>query len=648
MAGDDPKPKSPRPTPPPTRDVSDDAPDPPPGEATSWQLIRRMLGLAWNYRAQAVKVILLQLVLLALALSGLGLLGLGIDVIGHAASPELHKPANWPFGLAPPEDWSELDRVGLVGLLILVIGAARFGLDRWSNVAVADMVQGIVVDLRAAVYDKLQRLSFRFFDANESGSIINRVTGDVQQVRMFVDKVLIQVLMLAVSLTFFAGFMFSLHVTLTLVCLATTPIMWWITIRFSKTVKPAYRENRRLFDNMVRVLAENAQGVHVVKGFNRQRIEVDKFNAASDEVASQKRWIFQKVAVFTPVIVGLSQFNTVLLILFGGYIYITDPSFTLGMLVVFSGLLSQFSGQVGNIAQVANSVQSSLVGAQRVFEVLDAPVEIDSPASPRPLGRAEGSIAFEGVGFSYGEGAAPALSDVSFAVEPGQTVAILGATGSGKSTLLSLIPRFYDPTEGRVLLDRHDLREYDLDAVRHNIGLVFQESFLFSNSVAENIAFGHPSATREQIERAATIAAAHHFIMNDLSNGYETLLTEGGANVSGGQRQRIAIARALLLDPPILIMDDPTAAIDPDTEHEILEAMARAMRGRTTFMVAHRLSTLRRADLIVVLDKGRVVQVGTHEELMDTRGHYQWAANLQVADKESRRLLGMETQPSPT
>ena len=600
-----------------------------------------MLGLAWNYRAAALKVIALQLVLLALALSGLGLLGLGIDVIGHAASPEVNKPANWPFGLAPPDDWSELDRVGLVGLLILVTGAMRFGLDRWSNVAVADLVQGIVVDLRAAVYDKLQRLSFRFFDANESGSIINRVTGDVTMVRMFVDKVLIQVLMLTVSLAFFAAFMLSLHVTLTIVCLATTPFMWWITIRFSRTVKPAYRENRRLFDQMVRVLSENAQGVHVVKGFNRQAIEVDKFNAASDAVYDQKRWIFQKVSVFTPLIVGLSQLNTVLLILFGGYIYITDPSFTLGMLVVFSGLLSQFSGQVGNIAQVANTVQSSLVGAQRVFEVLDAPVEIDSPPSPAPLKRARGAITFDNVSFRYGEEDSPALENVSFSVEPGQSVAILGATGAGKSTLLSLIPRFYDPTEGRVLLDGTDLRGYDLDAVRRNIGLVFQESFLFSNSVAENIAFGHPGATREQIEQAATIAAAHQFITLDLPRGYDTLLTEGGANVSGGQRQRIAIARALLLDPPILIMDDPTAAIDPDTEHEILDAMARAMHGRTTFMVAHRLSTLRRADLIVVLDKGRVVQVGTHDELMEAHGHYQWAANLQAADSESRRLLGM-------
>jgi ATP-binding cassette subfamily B protein len=606
-----------------------------------------MLGLAWGYRGGVIKVVLLQFVLLAMALSGLGLLGLGIDVIGHDVVEDA-KPPRWPFGLEPPADWDAMQRVTLVGLLILAIGFARFWLDRWSTVSIAVLVQEIIINLRTQVYDKLQRLSFGFFDANESGSIINRVTGDVQMVRMFVDQVLIQVLMLVISLVFFAGFMFSLHVTLTLICLATTPLLWVLTAWFSKLVKPAYRENRRLFDAAVRVLSENAQGVHVVKGFARQEREIAKFNVASDAVAEQKKWIFRKVSTFVPIITGVSDLNLLLLLLLGGYVYIHDPDFTIGMLVVFSGLLQQFSSQVGNIAQVANAVQASLTGAQRVFEVLDAPLEIISPALPRALGgdhgRAEGRIEFEGVSFNYPRSGIASLEGVSFAVEPGQTVAILGATGAGKSTLLSLIPRFYDPTAGRVMLDGHDLRSYDLDELRRSIGLVFQESFLFSNTVAENIAFGHPDATPEQIERAAGIAAAHEFSTHTLPHGYDTLLTEGGANLSGGQRQRIAIARALLLDPPILLMDDPTAAIDPDTEHEILEAMGRAMRGRTTFVVAHRLSTLRRSDFVIVLDKGRLVQVGTHEQLMDTKGHYRWAANLQSADGESRRLLGLPEQ----
>ncbi|MEM8738385.1 MAG: ABC transporter ATP-binding protein [Planctomycetota bacterium] len=611
------------------------------------KLTWRLIGLAWAYRAGSLKVIGLQFVLLAMALSGLALLGLGIDVIGYAFSPEGPgnpngaKPPRWPLGLAPPAGWAPLHKVLLVAGLILLIGSLRFVLDRWSSVSVAVLVQNVVVDLRARVYDKLQRLSFRFYDANESGSIINRVTGDVQMVRMFVDKVLIQVLMLVISLAFFAGYMFTLHVKLTLACLATTPIIWGLTAWFSRLVKPAYRKNRELFDRAIRVLSENTQGVHVVKGFARQGREIESFNAASDAVAEQKHWIFRRVSTFVPIIFGLSQANLLLLTLVGGWVYIHDDTFTFGMLVVFGGLLQQFSGQIASIAQIANAIQASLTGAQRVFEVLDTPLEVTSSASPRELGRPRGEITFEDVSFGYQTDSAHALRGVSFTIRAGQTVAILGATGAGKSTLLSLIPRFYDPAAGRVLIDGHDVRGYDLDAVRRGIGLVFQESFLFSNTVAENIAFGHPDATPEQIERAATVAAAHRFIQEDLPDGYRTLLTEGGSNLSGGQRQRIAIARALLLDPPILLMDDPTAAIDPETEHEILDAMARAMEGRTTLVVAHRLSTLRRADLILVLDHGRLVEAGTHAELMERGGHYRGAADLQAADHESRSLLGM-------
>ncbi len=610
-------------------------------DASNWCLVQRLLGLTWAYRKQVVIVIALQLVLLTLSLAGLGFLGLAVDVIGYGFDPQSKRPPQWPMGYEPPLEWSAFQQAMLVSGMIFAIAALRFIFDRWSTVRNALLSNDLVVDLRASVYDKLQRLSFRFFDANDSGSIINRVTGDVQAVRMFADSVMIPVLMLVISLAFYAAYMVSIHPLLSVACLATTPLLWLLTTWFSRLVKPAYKINRELFDSAVRVLSENAQGVHVVKGFARQSQEVEKFALANRAVADHKGWIFWRVSIFVPLIGFVPNLNLIVLMLYGGHIYMTDESFSLGDLIVFSGLLQQFSAQVGNIAQIANSVQQSLTGAARVFEVIDAPLEIESPTDAAPLGRAKGHLCFEDIGFGYADGTR-ALFNVSFEVQPGQVVAILGATGSGKSTLLSLIPRFYDPDNGRITLDGHDLRSYDLDDLRRNIGLVFQESFLFSTTVAQNIAFGHPTATRAQVQRAAQIACAHQFITTELKDGYDSILMESGSNLSGGQRQRLAIARALLLDPPILLMDDPTAAIDPETEHEILEAMAAAMSDRTTFVVAHRLSTLRRADLVIVLDHGRVVQVGTHEQLMETQGHYREAALVQSADDESKRLLGIE------
>ena len=609
------------------------------------RLIARLMRIAWQYRGQTITIIALQGFTLIMALSGLGFTGLGIDVLGYQIDAT-DKAPRYPFGLTPPEGWPTMAVVGVIAGAVLVIALLRFAFDRANRVCGQKLVQSIVVHLRGQVYDKLQRLSFRFFDANESSSIINRVTGDVQAIRRFIDGVLVQVMMLVLSLIFFVVYMCVIHPWLTLACLATTPGMWLATSAFSRRVKPAYRKSRELMDSAIRVISENAQAVRVIKGFSRQPQEIDKFTEANNAVHDQRKWIFGQLAIFIPLIGFLPHINLGVLAVFGGYLYIYDPSLSIGDLFIFSGLLQQFSTQVGNIANIANSMQTSLTGAQRVFEVVDAPVEIVSPEHPVPLDRAEGDVRFEQVRFTYHDeqaNAAPALDGIDFHVPPGQTIAILGATGAGKSTLLSLIPRFYDPDpdSGRVLIDGEDARHYDVDALRRNVGMVFQESFLFSNTVAENIAFGHPEATREQIEKAARIAAAHDFIMEDLPDGYDTVLDERGTNLSGGQRQRIAIARAILLEPPILLLDDPTAAIDPETEHEILLAMSNAMRGRTTFVVAHRLSTLRRADQVIVLENGRIVQRGTHEELMNRRGHYRSAAKIQIADDESKRLLGI-------
>jgi ATP-binding cassette subfamily B protein len=524
-----------------------------------------------------------------------------------------------------------MSQIGLIAGVIMALALVRAFLNYGYQVSVAHLVHAeIVLHLREKVYDKLQRLSFRFFDANASGSIINRVTGDVNSLRLFIDGVMVQGAIMFLSLAVYLAYMLHLHVTLTLACLATTPILWGVSVLFSSKVKPAYHRNRELYDELVRSLSESVQGIQTVKGFGREETRRDLFFEANENFRQQQRSIFWKVSLYSPTVGFLTQINMIVLLGYGGTLVLQDKLALGTGLVVFAGLLQQFSGQVANIANIADRVQQSLIGARRVFEVLDAPVEVTSKADAIPLPKARGAVRFDQVGFEYQQ-MDPTLKNIDFSVEHGQMVAIVGATGAGKSALVGLIPRFYDVTSGCLTIDNIDIRDFDLDDLRRNIGIVFQESFLFSNTVAANIAFGHPEATREQIEKAARVAVAHEFIL-ELPNGYDTILGESGSNLSGGQRQRLAIARAVLLEPAILLLDDPTAAIDPETEHEILEAMQRAMKGRTTFIVANRLSTLRRADKIVVLERGTMVQIGTHEELMGRPGLYQRLARLQIVD----------------
>lgn len=598
-----------------------------------------MLALAWRHRWGCVQIIVLQAVLLALSVAALTLLGTAIDVIRHAAVAGSPPPV-FPLAWQPPTDWTPWQTAVAAAVAVLLVGLVRGLFGFVLAVVVARVVQmGIVVQLRSRVYDKLQRLGFRFFDKHTTGSIINRVTGDVQSVRLFVDGVVIPVVMVLLSLTLYFAYMLRLHVGLTLACLATMPITWLLSMRFSRRVRPAYERNRDLVDRMVLTLTENIRGVHVVKGFGREPEEIAKFQRDSDAVRTQQHWIFSQVAIYTPTVEMLSALNQAVLLGYGGWLVI-QGSLPLGSgLIVFSGLLQQFSSQVTRVAGIINSVQQSLTGARRVFEILDAPIEISSPTDPVSCDRVRGEIRFEHVSFAY-DPTKPVLRDVSLTIKPGQCVALVGATGAGKTSLLSLIPRFYDPTFGRIKLDGVDLKRYDLDDLRRNIGVVFQESFLFSDTIAANIAFGRPDASPQQIERAAKIAAADEFI-REYPEGYQTLLREGGSNLSGGQRQRLAIARALLAEPPILLMDDPTASVDPRTEHEILEAMEQAMQGRTTIVVAHRLSMLRRADLIVVLDDGAIIDMGTHEELLRRPGPYRHAARIQVDFSEPDAPLGV-------
>ncbi len=607
-----------------------------PGTLDNRVLVRRLFGLAWRYRRRCLQVLGIQLVLLTLGIGGLSFTGVGIDYIRHHVDGT--PLSDNVLHLTLPAGWPPLHVLGMLAGLILGFALVRAVLNYVYAVSVNKLVQQeLVVDLRSEVYDKLQRLSFRFFDAHNTGSIITRVTSDVQSVRMFVDQVLIQSVIMVVSLAAYIVYMASLSPALTIACLATTPALWLMSAAFSRRIQPAYDRNRTLVDRMVQILAESVAGAQVTKGFGREAEARARFDAANQACFDQQREIFWRVSLFSPAVGFLTRVNIMVLLGYGGWLVAHDRLPLGAGLVVFAGLLEQFSGQVNNVATIVNSVQQSLIGARRVFGILDAPIEVRSAPDAIRRPKLTGAVRFENVSFAY-DGAEAVVRDIDLDVPPGRCVAILGATGAGKSVLMSLIPRFFDPTAGRVLLDGEDVRRLNLDDVRRNIGIVFQESFLFSNTVAANIAFGHPEATRAQIERAARIASAHDFIMA-LPQGYDTLLGEGAQTLSGGQRQRLAIARAVLLEPAIMLLDDPTAAIDSETEHEIFAALDRAIEGRTTFIVAHRLSTLRRADFIIVLEDGRIVQRGTHEELMRVPGPYLHVAELQLVDARELQQL---------
>jgi ATP-binding cassette subfamily B protein len=609
------------------------------GRYSARVLVQRLLSLAWQFRWDCLLSLVLGLVLLLLALVGLQLLGVVVDVIRHALDPKQRAPV-YPYGWTPPPAWDPLQIVTALSLAIIAQAVLRAWLTYQYNMVTARLTQGkIVPDLRDRLYARLQRLSFRFFDAHGSSSIFNRVTGDVQNTRLFVDGVVLQGINMVLSLVAYFIFMWRIHAGLTVACLSVALPLWWVTQYYSNRLRPAYLKNRDLFDQLVLVFSESVRGMQTIKGFAAEPYQVARFEQGNDNVSAQQQRIFRNLATFTLGTQFLSQLSLVILFAYGGWLYVQGRVPLGSGLVVFAGLLQQFNGQVANITTIANSVQQSFTAARRVFEVLDTPDEVQvSPTAVVPK-RLTGSVRFEQVTFGY-RPAADVLESISFEAAPGQVIGIFGTTGAGKSSLLALIPRFYDPRRGRVLADGHDLRNLDLDGYRRQIGIVYQESFLFSNTVAANIAFGNPHATQAQIESAARAASAHEFIVA-LPRGYDTVLGEAGADLSGGQRQRLALARALLLEPAILILDDPTASVDPKTEHEIVSALRQAMAGRTAFVVANRLSLLQRADLVLVLERGRLLQTGTPDELAHQPGPYHEAALLQLMDLDRRQPVAV-------
>ncbi len=601
-------------------------------------VLRRLLGVAMDHRRAVPPVIAVTVVAQILTLASIAGQGLAIDLIRSEATVDA-PPPTWPFGIEPPETWPFIGRVAAGGaailLLALLAGGARFAqrvVDEW-------FAMRCVVDLRMRLYRKLQRLDFGYFDGHDTGQIINRFTTDVQSVRAMIQGVMTRLVVAAIALAIFMTFMLREHALLTLACVVAMPIQVLVMARYGRVTKPRFKEQAELLDVVVHRLQESIAGVRPIRAFGREAHQADIFDQASCAARDHRVDLAREQSRYIPAVQAGNYLTSAILLGYGGTLVVRgvdDGGIALGTLWIFHGLLHRLAAQVEAIVGVISQAPQAVAGAERVFRMLDEEERIVGGATALP-GRLSGAIRFEGVGFAYGDGP-PVLSDVSFEVAPGETVAIVGRTGAGKTTLLSLVPRFHDPTEGRILVDGVDLRDVPLEQLRAQIGFVFQEPFLFSASIEGNVAFGDLDAPERAVHGAISSAHADTFVA-ELEDGTATIVGERGVDLSGGQRQRLTIARALLVDPAILVLDDALTAVDPVTETGLLERLDDLRSGRTTLIVAHRLSTLRRADRVVVLEGGRVVDVGTHEELMSRGGHYRDAALIQIEhdDREAPR-----------
>ncbi len=515
----------------------------------------------------------------------------------------------------------------LAGLSILRAGIG-FG-NRYSSEWLA---HHIAYDLRNRLYNHIQRLSFSFHDHSQSGQLISRCIEDVRSLQNFTGGGMLE---LTRVLILMLGIIVILVITqplLAVIALLPMVPLTLMTTSFGKRVGRMFLAADNALGELSARLQENVTGVQVVRAFAREKYEIQRFDAANRELYKHQVRVVQEMARVMPTSTLLVGMSTLLILWFGGNM-VLHGQLTLGELVAFNAYVLMLSGPAQQIGWLVNAAAESSAGLQRTFEVLDMRPEIRSRPDATFLPALNGEVTFQDVSFRYQGEKAEALHDIRLTVQPNQIVALVGLTGSGKTSLINLIPRFYDVTQGRVLVDGCDVRDVDLKSLRDQIGIVLQTSLLFSATIAENIAYGRPGATREQIIDAAKAAQAHDFILQ-MTDGYDTKVGERGVTLSGGQRQRVAIARALLMDPRILIMDDSTSSVDSQTEHLIQEALSHLMQGRTTFVIAQRLSTIRQADMILVMDRGRIVQRGTHAELLAQEGLYREIYDLQLRDQE--------------
>ncbi|MCC6616021.1 MAG: ABC transporter ATP-binding protein [Anaerolineae bacterium] len=505
-------------------------------------------------------------------------------------------------------------------LLILVFAITRGAFSFIQSYMAEKTSQGIAFDLRNELFAKIQRLSFSYHDRNQTGQLMIRATDDVEKVRLFLAQGLVLAVGAFLLLIATLIILLATNWQLTLVVLPVLPIALVLFMVFGAVAQPLFTEFQMRLSTLNTVLQESVAGIKVIKAFTREPKQTERFDAATVDLFRQGLKIGRTFSFLFPFIFLIAQIGQALLLYSGGQQIINGQT-SLGVYQEFTLYLVYVFFPLGQLGFIISLMAQASASAGRIFEVLDAKSDVtDKPGAPA-METIQGHVEFKNVTFRYFSSGEPVLNNVSFEAQPGQTIALLGATGSGKTTIINLIPRFYDATEGEILIDGVDIRDVTLDSLREQIGIVLQETNLFSGSIRENIAFGRPDASLEQVMDAAKAAAAHDFIMS-FPDGYDTSVGERGSTLSGGQKQRVAIARALLLNPHILILDDSTSSVDLQTEAQIQAALDHLMEGRTSFVIAQRISTVLNADQILVLEKGQIAARGTHAELMETSPIY--------------------------
>jgi ABC-type multidrug transport system fused ATPase/permease subunit len=567
----------------------------------------RLLGFLRPYRRPLVASLVLAWLAMGMTVLIPLLVGKGVDAIESD-----HRDDILPLALA-------LLGAGLLRLL-LTVGRRLIA----GKVSLA-----VEYDLRQRFYEHLQLLELAFFDTQQTGQLMSRATVDLQSIRFFLGYGLIWISQSALTILFAAAVMIVLDPLLALLALAPVPFLVATATRYSRRNRPAEQEVQQRVGELTAGAEESISGIRIVKAFARERHVLDRFQRSVDRVFDQSMVSTRLQSFYTPLMGFLPSVGVAVVLLVGGR-QVIDGSLSAGELSAFYLYLVMLSGPVRWLGMSLSMAQRAVASGNRMFEILDREPDMKSPPGAPPLPEGGGRVSLQRVTLAY-DGSEPALTGIDLEVEPGRTVALVGPTASGKTSLVGLLARLYDPSEGRVVIDGADIREVDLAALRQQIAFVADDSFLFSDTVAANIAYARPDATQEQIEAAARRAQAHDFIAR-LPGGYDTVVGERGLTLSGGQRQRVAIARALLAEPRILILDDATSSVDARTESEIKTGLREAMAGRTTFIVAHRLSTISLADEIVVLDHGRIIDRGTHEELLERSPLYEEIAEKGLED----------------